>query len=256
MLDSESYKESGIKVEHINGKWLYTIPSNIQMKYDYKSYPVVAPLLTIDEEGNYIHMSDIKEQALLSHDGEKYTVSFSPVNNPEPLTETPLSVVNFRAENLASEYISEKLFFMGHNKDFEKLVKLLGRQDFEGARVWLENMSKKGKYRTLAKILLVEKTPMETWSSYMYGSSESRSKQAYTQKYADEKVRTKATVHAEERLAKTLNITLSPERDEKFRIGKDDVFTPIQASAIPEYAGQEMTIACFSTPIDFETKKK
>ncbi|MDD2892140.1 MAG: hypothetical protein PHQ95_04190 [Candidatus Gracilibacteria bacterium] len=253
-LDKETYEESGIKVEHIDKKWIYTIPNNVQMKYDDKPYPVVSPFLTLNEQGNYIYTSDVKEQALFSHDGEKYILSFSPVKNSEPLVQTSLAVVNFRVENLASKYISEKLFFIGHNKDFEKFVKLLGRQDFDGAREWLENMSKKGKYRTLAKKLLADKTPIETWSSYMYGSSESRSKQAYTQKYADEKVRTKATIHAEERLAKALKITLPSKGEEVFRIGKDEKFIPVQASVL--FPNQEMTIACFSTPIDFETKKK
>ncbi len=80
-------------------------------------------------------------------------------------------------------------------------------------------MSKKGKFRTLAKNLLASSIPMETWTSYMYGSSESRAKQAYTQEYADKKVRTKATTRAEARLATELGIPAS-SNESVFRIEK------------------------------------
>ena len=87
---------------------------------------------------------------------------------------------------------------------------------------------------------------MATWTSYMYGSAASRAKQDFTQKYADEKVRTDATRKAEQRLAAKNGMRLSPDGDSKFRTTPGEKFTPRQASEM--YPGQEMTIACFATP--------
>lgn len=86
---------------------------------------------------------------------------------------------------------------------------------------------------------------VESWTTYMYGTSDSRAKQKYTQKYIDKHVRTPDVIRAEQRLAKSLGITT--KIDEKL-LKNDSKKQYIHQQASDIYPGQAMTLSCFATP--------
>lgn len=192
--------------------------------------------------------SDVaKTKHSLYNDAENEVLSPAPAKKPVA-TQTVQDVVNLREREtkLNNKPFADLLYSMGHDKRFNEFIGLLARQDFVGATTWLNGKGKKG-YQKLATRLLKEKNTvdMSTWTSYMYGSSESRAKQAYSQEYADKKVRTKATIASEARLAKQLGISASAKEAE-LKVGTREKYTPMQASGL--FPGQGMTIASFTTP--------
>lgn len=80
----------------------------------------------------------------------------------------------------------------------------------------------------------------------MYGSAASRAKQEYTQKYVDRSVRTKKTINAENKFAKTLGLPDSKEG--ALRMEADEKYQASQASDIEGLKDKRMTIACIATP--------
>lgn len=192
--------------------------------------------------------SDVtKTKPSLFNDAENEVLTSAPAKKPV-VTQAVQDVVNLREREtkLNNKPFADLLYSIGHDKRFNEFVGLLARQDFAGATAWLNGKGKKG-YQKLATRLLKEKdtVDMSTWTSYMYGSSESRAKQAYSQEYADKKVRTKATIASEARLAKQLGI-LVPVQEAGLKVGAREKYIPIQASGL--FPGQSMTIASFTTP--------
>lgn len=248
-VDEKTYSDQGIKIEKKDGKWAYEIPKEIQLSGDIEMIPVkhaVAP----NKEGKYVYIQDASQNVTFSeNDDGQYELIFTPATTETPVvTQEIKQAINLRERetDLNKMPLADVLYSIGHTKAFNNLVKLLASQDFTGAEVLLTAMSKKKTgYPTLAKRLLKEKGTISTWTSYMYGSKESRAKQAYTQEYADKKVRTKPTISAEARLAKQLKISASANEVE-LKLGKNGKYVPVQASAL--FLGQEMTIASFATP--------
>lgn len=251
-VDKKIYEQARIKIEKTkDGNWSYTVPREIKLEGDEKPYPV-NPVIPLEEvAGGYVYISQEPQKVNLTNDGEKYDLTFekSSASSLEPQKPQDVLKIRNRPENLASKSFAEKLFAIGHskNRNWQKLTTLLSSQDFEGAKALLVKMSeKKGPSGKVAQSLLSDSTPMNTWTSYMYGSSASRSKEVFSQKYADKAIRTGATVQAENRLAKKLGMALPPSDEAEFRVKAGEKFEAKQASDV--YQGQEMTIACFATP--------
>lgn len=139
---------------------------------------------------------------------------------------------------------AEKLYYIGHTdpKAFGPLLRALGAQDMQGARTALEAL-KQTKYKTLVTQLLKDfATLQNVGNTYTYGASKYRAVESANQSQYNA-MRTGAVLSAESRLARQSGITsVTPEAE-----FKSDRYSPKQLSSI--YAGQEMTVACFATPL-------
>jgi len=150
------------------------------------------------------------------------------------------------ARNKVSSELSHLLYFVGHSaeKEFKEIVRMISRQDFDGAKVLVQGLQK-GKYKSLATSMLNSWDSVASFPTHMYGSKESRAKQEFTQKYVDAHVRKVDTVRAEERLAKQSGIqNAAPES--ALKLNPAEKYTTTTTAEM--FPGQEMTIACFSTP--------
>lgn len=156
--------------------------------------------------------------------------------------------------------LPEQLFFLGHKNDpsIKGFVKLLAEQDFAGAKAYLEKKplqstipatgnteTRTETYTTITKSLLANWDKVASFTTYMYGSANSREKQEYTQQFVDAKVRQANTLRAEEKIAAKYGIKAGmPES--VFKIGSGEKFASTTTDTI--FPEQEMTVSCFSTP--------
>lgn len=133
------------------------------------------------------------------------------------VTAPTVAPVEVKESRTLDKNLQGALYFLGHvkNPQVEHLVSLLSKQDFPGAKKYLESITIKLKnaegkeeiYGTLKKNILANWDKAASFMTYMYGSTESKSHQEYTQKFVDSTVRTSATVRSEERLAAKYGIT-------------------------------------------------
>ncbi len=173
--------------------------------------------------------------------------SVAPVNAP----------MDVKEKRMLEKGLPDALFFLGHVRDLKinHLVELLSKQDFDGAKTYLESITiqlkngstgKMETYTTLKKNLLANWDKAASFTTYMYGNRASKSKQEFTQEFVDSKVRKPDVVRAEKRLAAKYGINIEvPESAFSHQAnGK------IEAKSTEDiFPNQDKTISCFSTPL-------
>jgi hypothetical protein len=106
----------------------------------------------------------------------------------------------------------------------KKFIELLAKQDFDGAKAYLESITiqiknssgKVENYTTLKNKLLANWDKAPFFTTHMYGSTNSRKKQEFTQKYVDGQIRTPNVIRAENKIAQKYGITMAtPESNFK-----------------------------------------
>lgn len=264
-LDMKVLEKLGVEEEkEEDGRWVYKIPTHIQMPGDDKKIPITlshSPEDSIEvdmETGKYIFTSSTQRGIHFTDVWSGYVVTFTdPITKITSLESAPKiqkkkEVKQIREINeQLPEDIQNFLYYVVWHPDnksekemFKPLLTALAKQDDR----WIAsaiNTLKKWKYKTFATKLQLHIDKASTWTTYMYGNDRSRAKEKYTQTYVDKNVRTPDVVRAEERLAKELGISSGID-EKKFRMESDEKYIGQQASDI--FSGQEMTISCFATP--------
>jgi hypothetical protein len=254
-IDSRELISAGVKIEkNPEGKWVHTIPDTIQFTGDPENIPVIIEWKKA-ESGKYTIETSIVQSLRFSDAGNGYVVTLVPANSqpaPGETTATPKgekmlqsadTVRNIR-EKTEKMPFADKLFAIWHMdpKAFGPLLRALGSQDAQGAKTALEVL-KKTNYKTLATQLLKDfDTLQNVWNTYTYGTKNYRKVESANQSQYNA-MRTPAVLSAESGLATKANITGSTPESEF----KTEKYSPKQLSSI--YAGQEMTVACFATPL-------
>lgn len=135
-------------------------------------------------------------------------------------------------ENLQKNQLATLLYnAVGHSnpKVFGPLLDAIKTRD-ESKVTAAIGILEKNNYRTLGKMLRADISNYETWTTYMYGTKETRMNDNPTQSGVD-RIRTDAVIRAERRLAKENGITGSTP-ESAFAVGKNEKHTSAQASTI------------------------
>lgn len=244
-----------------------------------------APELVYGKDGALLHVKyNFKPEAIKLSDAtvkiaKDAKVSFDPISNTVTFDAQPkISIVNgvlelstigefskappvvsskiassnkissiSEARNKVSPELSHLLFFAGHSDEpaFKNIVQKISRQDFDGAKTLVEQLQK-GKYKSLATSMLKAWDSVASFPTHMYGSASGRSRQEYTQAYVDARVRKSDTIRAEEKLARQSGISHAAS-EASLKMNPNEKY--VATTTADMFPGQEMTIACFATPL-------
>jgi hypothetical protein len=259
-LTTAELTTAGIKIEKTaDGKFKHTIPDTVQFSGDMGPISVSKPIgINLDavEKVYDLHFSD-KGDA-------KYVLTVTE-RNPQPTvaagaTLAPAWDINKKQEigtvrnareskeNLQKNQLATLLYnAVGHSnpKVFGPLLDAIKTRD-ESQVTAAIRILEKNNYRTLGKMLRADISNYETWTTYMYGTKETRMNDNPTQSGVD-KIRTGAVIRAESRLAKASGIMWSTPESRFAVVGKNEKHTSVQASSILGW--QEMTSVVFATPL-------
>ncbi len=263
VVSPEELTANNVSIERKDGKWIHIVPTKIQLAGDDKPLDVIIDKTQSDKGLYSVSRENVGDIRFSYMDG-KYVVSFSDrVPQPTAGTEvvaqadvvsrsqTTAEVKNMReVKEKKQSAIGEKLYnVVGHPpkeyKDtFNSLIDAINSWDKWEIQKALDAL-KKRKFPTLAKMLEKDIENASTWTSYMYGTKETKSVDSPTQD-AVNKIRNAKVLRAEQEIAKKTGIDTQVSED-LFTIEKGKQYTAKQASEI--FPWQEMTLSVFASPL-------
>lgn len=244
-VSPEELTANKVSIEQKGTNWIHTIPAKIKLAGDEKSVDVIIDTAQSDNGLYSVSREKVGDMRFSYADG-KYVVSFSDrVPQPTPGTEVVAQAdVVPRSQDIANvnklreikekkqSVIGEKLYnVVGHSNPtlFKPLIDAVNSGDKVEIQRALDAL-KKQKYPTLAKMLEKDIANASTWTSYMYGTKETKGKDNPTQSAVDT-IRNAKVLLAEQEIAKKVGIDIQVS-ETPFTLEKGKQYIAKQASDI------------------------
>jgi hypothetical protein len=265
-LTSGELKEAGIKIEKpADGKWNHTIPATLRFAGDIQVMKVdIVPPVWVDLKNSDkvydMHFSDPDSRS------GAYKVTFTERNpQPEDIEEEdtaavdPIADINTSQDARVTSNMRESrdkqkeksnlagllynVVWHSEPKVFAPLIDAINSWDSIAVISAIDTL-KKAKYPSLARMLKADIANFTQWTSYMYGTKDTKWKDNPTQPWVD-KLRKPDVLKAEGNLAKSKWLPESGISESALKIDSG-THSAKQASAI--FPWQEMTLSVFATP--------
>ena len=213
------------------GDGKYTLTATIRVPQPNLSSP--APIMPIADTNRIQDINTVRNARSWQRNNAMMAWTIGASEMSETNSNTQLSTLLYNAVGHSNPKLFTPLFTAIRSRDPDRVDQAITQID----TAW---------YKTLAKMLKADESNYEIWTTYMYGSKESRMNDNPTQEWAN-KTRIIAVTKAEDKLAKASGITSKTEESQFSVENKWAKHTPIQVSQV--FPGQEMTVSVFATPL-------